>query len=155
VDHLTPCPSPCQGEGEITLPDVQLFLDEKADDSIFNLVDAIVAGQAKKAYEMIQEQYRKGEDAGYVFAMLLRQFRILLEIRDLYEREDNLQSDALAKKLGLHPFVVKKSLPFVKRYTLQNLKDIYQKLLDIDVKTKTGLGDQSLMLDVFIGQIAY
>ena len=138
---------------EISLADVQLFLDEKADDNIFNLVDAIVGGQAKKAYGMIQEQYRKGEDAGYVFAMLLRQFRILLELRDLYEREDNLQSDALAKKLGLHPFVVKKSLPFVKRYTLQNLKDVYQKLLDIDVKTKTGQGDQSLLLDVFVGSV--
>lgn len=138
----------------IELVDAQLFLDEKTDDNIFNLVDAIVAGQAKKAYEMIREQYRKGEDAGYVFAMLLRQFRILLEMRDIYEREDNLQSDALAKKLGLHPFVVKKSLPFVKRYTLQNLKDIYQKLLDIDAKTKTGQGDQSLLLDVFVGQLA-
>ena len=139
---------------EIELTDTHLFLEEKIDDNIFNLVDAIVAGQQKKSFEMIQEQYRKGEDAGYVFSMLLRQFRILLEIRDLYEREDCLPSDIIAKKLDLHPFVVKKSLPFVKRYTLQNLKDIYQRLLEIDIKTKTGQGDQSLMLDLFVSKLS-
>ncbi len=155
VNHLTPNPSPCKGEGnEVGLVDVQLFLDEKTDDSIFNLVDAIVGGQAKKAFEMIREQYRIGEDAQYVFAMLLRQFRILLELRDLHEREDNLSSDALAKKLGLHPFVVKKSLPFVKRYPMEKLKSIYQSLLDFDVKTKTGQGGPELLLDVLVGKLA-
>lgn len=139
---------------EIGLVDVQLFLDEKTDDSIFNLVDAIVGGQAKKAFEMIREQYRIGEDASYVFAMVLRQFRILLEIRDLYEREDNLQSDAIAKKLGLHPFVVKKSLPFIKRYSMDKLKLIYQSLLDFDIKTKTGQGEPELLLDVLVGKLA-
>lgn len=138
---------------EIDLADVQLFLDEKADDSIFNLVDAVVAGRSKEAYKMIREQYRLGEDAQYIFAMLLRQFRILLELRDMYDREDNLSSEQLAKKLSLHPFVVKKSLVFVKKYSLDKLKIIYQRLLDLDIKTKTGQGDQSLLLDVFVGGV--
>ena len=137
----------------ITLSDVQLFLDEKADDSIFNLVDAVVGGRSKEAYKMIREQYRLGEDAQFVFAMLLRQFRILLELRDLYDREDNLSSEQLAKKLNLHPFVVKKSLVFVKKYSLDKLKTVYQRLLDLDIKTKTGQGDQSMLLDVFVGSV--
>ncbi|MBI5222106.1 MAG: DNA polymerase III subunit delta [Candidatus Magasanikbacteria bacterium] len=147
------CHSLEKGNPEIALSDVQLFLDEKADDNIFNLVDAVVAGRAKDAYKMIREQYRLGEDAQYVFAMLLRQFRILLELRDLHDREDNLPSDSLAKKLSLHPFVVRKSLPFIKKYSLGRLKDIYQRLLDLDIKTKTGQGDQSLLLDVFVGSV--
>jgi DNA polymerase-3 subunit delta len=141
------------GGAEIASADVQLFLDEKADDSIFNLVDAVVAGRSKEAYKMIRQQYRLGEDAQYVFAMLLRQFRILLELRDLYDREDNLLSEQLAKKLNLHPFVVKKSLVFVKKYSLDKLKTVYQRLLDLDVKTKTGQGDQSVLLDVFVGSL--
>ncbi|PLX27022.1 DNA polymerase III subunit delta [Candidatus Parcubacteria bacterium] len=138
---------------EITLEDVQLFIDEKQDDNIFNLVDAIVAGQTKKVYTMIREQYAKGEDAQYIFAMMLRQFRILLELRDVFDREDNPRSDVLAKQLGLHPFVVKKSIPFIKRYSLSELTSIYNKLLEFDIKTKTGQGDQSVMLDVFVSSI--
>ena len=101
---------------------------------------------------MIREQYAKGEDAQFIFAMLIRQFRILLELRDLFDREDNLNSDVIAKQLGLHPFVVKKSLPFVKKYTLTELKRIYSSLLDMDIETKTGQGDQSVLLDVFVGR---
>ena len=133
--------------------DVVLFLEEKVDDSIFNLVDAIVAKNPKTVFAMIQEQYRIGKDTGYIFGMILRQFRILLELRDSMERDDTSQSSALAQKLGLHPFVVKKSLPFVKRYTRAELESVYAELLDIDIKTKTGLGDQSLLLDVFLGRL--
>jgi len=138
---------------EIQTADVQLFLAEKADDNIFNLVDAIVAKQPKLVYKMIREQYHKGEDAQYVFAMILRQFRILLELRDLFERDDAMRSDDLAKRLGLHPFVVKKTLPFIKRFTLTQLKTAYEQLLDFDIKTKTGQGDQSVLLDVLVGRL--
>ena len=137
----------------ITVENVQLFLDEKADDNIFNLVDAIVAKQGKLAFAMIQEQYRRGEDAQYIFAMLLRQVRILLELRDLFEREDAAQSHMLAERLGLHPFVVKKSLPIVKRYTMDELRRTYGELLELDVKTKTGQGRPEVLLDVLVGRV--
>lgn len=140
-------------EKEIELKDVELFLDEKIDDNIFNLVDALIAGQSKKVYQMIREQYRIGENPQFILSMILRQIKILLELRDLYDREDILSSDLLAKKLNLHPFVVKKSLPFVKKYNQNKLKNIYHKLLEIDIKTKTGQGDQSMLLDILVGKI--
>ncbi len=138
----------------ITKKETNLFIEEKADDNVFNLVDAIVNKQTKNVYTMMQEQYRQGNDAGYLFAMITRQFRILLKLRDLYDRGENLQSSSLAKELGLHPFVIKKSLPMVKRYPLAELKKIHTSLLDIDTKTKTGQGDQSMMLDMFVGRLA-
>lgn len=140
-------------EKGIALADVQLFLDEKADDNIFNLVDAIIAKHPKQVYKMIQQQYSSGEDAQYIFAMLLRQFRILLELRDLHDREDIGSSDTVAKKLDLHPFVVKKSLPMVKKYTLNDLKKAYNALLEIDTKTKTGQASQELLVDIFVGKL--
>lgn len=140
-------------EEEIQTTDVECFLDEKADDNIFNLVDAIVGKQEKRVYQMIQQQYKNGETAQYVFAMILRQFRILLQLRDLFEREDNLPSNLIAKKLGLHPFVVKKSLPLIRKYSMSDLKKIYQQLLDLDIKTKTGQGDQKVLLDLFVGRV--
>lgn len=142
-----------KGTEEIQTEDVNLFLEQTADDNIFNLVDAIVAGQTKDAYKMIRQQYKIGKDPHYVFSMILRQFRILLEIRDLFDREDNLPSNLMATKLGLHPFVVKKSLPFVKKYNLSTLKNIYKELLDFDRKIKTGAGDPVLLLDVFVGKL--
>ena len=138
---------------EITLADVQLFLVEKEDDNIFNMVDAVVSGNKKLAFKLMDDQRKLGEDDTYLFSMITRQFRILVQLRDLFERKDNMTSEVLAKELGLHPFVVKKSLPVVKKYPLSKLKNIYEQLLQIDIKTKTGQGDQSVLLDLFVGKI--
>ncbi len=139
---------------EINLGDVQLFLEEKADDNIFNMVDAIVAGNRKLAFQLIEDQRRLGQDDGYLFSMIVRQFRILISMRDLFNREENISSDTMATELAMHPFVVKKSLPLIKRYSLDRLKELYQQLLDIDIKTKTGLADQSWLVDLFVGKLA-
>lgn len=139
---------------EISYADVELFLEEKADENIFNMVDAVVAGNAKLAFKLMDDQRRLGKDDGYLFSMILRQFRILLEIRDLFEREENARSEELAKRLGMHPFVVKKSLPLVRRYTMERLRGFYRELLDIDIKTKTGPGNQGFLIELLAARAA-
>ena len=137
----------------ITVNTVKIFLKETVDDNIFNLVDALVAKNSKKVFSMIEEQYRKGEDAQFIFAMIMRQFKILLQLSDILSRGIRERDDVLAKQLGLHPFVLKKSLPLVQKYSFSELKTIYRDLLEIDIKTKTGQGDQSVMLDFFVGKL--
>lgn len=138
---------------EIEVKDVILFVTKKIDDNIFNLIDAIVARNSKQVFAMIQEQYRNGKDASYILAMLIRQFKILLQLRDLYDRDELSNSATVAKQLALHPFVIKKSLPTVRRYAMDNLQRAYAELLDIDTQTKTGQADQSLLIDIFVGRL--
>jgi len=132
--------------------DVSLFLEENVDDNIFNMVDVIVAGDKKQAFKLVNKQRELGEDDFKLMAMIVRQFRILIQIRSLYEEKESLRSDEMAKVLGFHPFVVKKSLGLVKKYSLNKLKEIYHELLQIDIKTKTGVAPQNLLLDLFVGK---
>ncbi|PIR75854.1 MAG: DNA polymerase III subunit delta [Candidatus Magasanikbacteria bacterium CG_4_9_14_0_2_um_filter_42_11] len=138
---------------KITSGDVAFFVEEKIDDNIFTLVDAIVQKQTARVFKRIQDQYRAGNDAGYIFAMIVRQYRILLELRDVYDRGEDIQSTQMAKALGLHPFVVKKSIPMVKRYSMNELEKIHTALLDLDKHTKTGKGSQAYLLDMFVGKL--
>lgn len=135
-----------KGEEIITESDLALFMDSNADDNVFNLVDAIVAGDKARAYSMLAEQYKMGKDSFYVFAMIVRQFRILLQIKDVLDR--GLKPDA--KAMGLHPFVLKKTLPIVGRYSMDQLRAANACLLDIDIQTKTGKAEHSLLLDIFV-----
>lgn len=136
-----------------TINTVRLFLSETADDSIFNLIDAIVARKPEKVYAMIREQYEKGEDAGFIFAMLVRQFRIMLEMKDVLVSQPSTPPDFLAKMLNIHPFVVKKTIPLLRQYSLPELKVVYENLLAIDIKTKTGKGALPVMIDMLVGKI--
>jgi DNA polymerase-3 subunit delta len=138
---------------EILIEDIKMFLSEKIDDNIFNAIETIIGGNKKMGFRLLNEQRRLGQDDGYLFAMILRQFKILLQIRDLWEQNDNMPSDIMAKILGLHPFVVKKTLPMTKKYSLTQLKNIYKELLEIDIATKTGSGMPGVMIDCLVGRI--
>ncbi len=135
----------------ITEADTELFLEKKIDTNIFTLIDRIVQGDSHHVYEQITEQYRQGNDVSYLFAMMLRQYRILLELHDLWVRDQTVPSDTLAKKLQIHPFVIKKSLPIIRRYTPERLKNTYSKLLQLDKDIKSGNGDPKILFDIFIG----
>jgi len=136
---------------EIVLSDVQLFIEEKVDDNAFNMVEAVVSGNGKLAYKLLEEQKRIGEEDQKIFGLLVWQFRLLLQLRSLYDVSDRVTSDEAAKTLKIHPFVAKKNWAIIKKYPLTKLKDIYSKLLDIDIKSKTGQGDAGLLMDFFVG----
>lgn len=134
---------------KVCLKSVQLFLNEKTDDNIFNMIEAIVSGDKKRALKLLNKQRELGKNENKIFGLIIWQFKILLEMRDLFEKQDGINSLDMANKLKLHQFVVKKNLYLAKRFNLIQLKDIHQRLLDIDIKTKTGLADQSLLVDLF------
>jgi DNA polymerase III delta subunit len=83
----------------------------------------------------------------------LWQLRILVQMRDCIDREDIVQSEVLAKKLGIHPFVVKKNLALVKKHTLTDFKKIYERLLDLDVKIKTGFAKPEILIDLLVARM--
>lgn len=138
---------------EIQTRDVELFLGEKIDDNVFDMVEAIVSGKQKQAFKLLDEQRRLGQSDMKIFGLILWQFRVLLEMRDLYELEEGVTSDQIAKKMSIHPFVAKKNLYLVKKFTLKRLTQLHDSLLEIDYKAKTGQGDQSLLVDLFVGRI--
>ncbi len=138
---------------EIETKDVSEFLDEKVDDNVFNMVNAIVTGNKKLALKLLQEQRRLGEDDFKLFGLLIWQFRALLSLRDLYETDDRITSDNAAKKTGLNLFVVKKNWPLIKNFSSQKLKELYDGLIQMDLKAKTGQADLSLALDLFVGTL--
>jgi DNA polymerase III subunit delta len=149
VGQLT---SYCDG-APITSDAVLLFTEEKMDDNIFNLVDAILSQQPEAVFGMMREQYKSGKDAQYIFAMIVRQVRILLDIRSELDAGYRTGEKEMAEHLRLHPFVVKKSLPMVREYSFDSLKKIHAALLRVDEQSKTGGGDYRVLLDVCVGQL--
>lgn len=140
---------------EITVKDLEQVVEKSVDDNIFSLIDAIVQKRQQTIYQLLEEQYKQGNDAGYIFAMMLRQFRIMLEMKDVMERTNERNDAVLAKQLGIHPFVAKKSIPLVNKYSMSELSWVYEELLKMDIETKTGGGTQKTLLDIFIAKLCH
>jgi DNA polymerase III subunit delta len=132
----------------ITADDVRLLVRAKFDENIFHLTDALAAKDAKLSFKLLNDQIALGAHELYLLTMLTRQFRILLQTREILESESNYYT--IASRLKLHPFVAQKAIRDARRFTLAELKNIYHQLLEIDVKIKSSSDDPRLLFDLLI-----
>ncbi len=134
----------------ITASDVELLVTSQIKSDIFAMIDSISKKNVKNATREFYKLINNGQNELYILTMIVYQYRNLLIIRDLMERTKISNSFALAKKTGLHPFVVKKSLDICRHYSLSDLKEIYLSLQDYDFKIKTGKIEPRTALELLI-----
>ncbi len=136
---------------QITLKNVQLLSPTSFDDNIFNLADAIGQGNKALALELINGQLDSGAAPIYLLSMIIRQFRILIQVKEATEKQKFLNYSFIAKELNLHPFVVQKSISQARKYSFRELEKIYQSLQELDLKLKTTkLSAKSLFMAVIL-----
>jgi len=138
-------------KGEISEKDVDLLVKSKIDTDIFKTVDALSGGEKKLAVKLLNGHLEAGEDPFYLLSMYFFQFRNLLKVKPLAEK--NMPQSEIAAKLKIHPYVAKKSVEQGKNFSLSALKEMYKKLCDIDFQAKTGKTDIELELDKFIAAV--
>ncbi|MFC1613211.1 DNA polymerase III subunit delta [Patescibacteria group bacterium] len=136
----------------ISIENINALVRTKDDDNIFNLTDAIGNKNKKLAFQLLAEQLHSGANIMYIMVMLTRQYRLLLEIKDYLLTSGNVNSSSyeISGKLKMHPFVVQKLLSQARLYDMSILKKIYNKILQIDVKSKTTNLNIETLLDMMI-----
>jgi len=137
---------------EIVEQDIELLVKAHTDSTVFQTIEALLDQNKKNALRLFHSQLQKGEDPFYLLSMYAYQIRTLLKISSAFE-SGNTNPQFIAKEAGVHPFVVQKSLPQIRKRSLEDLKRIYKKLEEIDIASKTGKTDLVLALDTFIVSI--
>ncbi|HLM84002.1 MAG TPA: DNA polymerase III subunit delta [Candidatus Bathyarchaeia archaeon] len=140
-----------KNKGEITAEDVDRLVKSKIDTDIFKTVDALARGDKKNALKMLHDHLEAGEDPFYLLSMYFYQFRNLVKVKPLAEK--NLPPQDIAARLKMHPFVARKSLDQVRNFSWPKLKSLYNQLCEIDFESKTGKTDIQLALDKFVAEI--
>lgn len=135
----------------ITMTDVEQLIKIKNDDNIFNLTDAIAGKNKKLALKLINEQLSSGVNQIYLLTMVVRQFRILIELKSLSQKYDSYQR--ITGQTDLHPFVIKKTWPLLPLFNPENLKDIYHRLLTLETQLKSTRYEPVLLFDKFIAEL--
>lgn len=136
---------------KIETKDIELLVRPKIEVDIFKTVDAIALKNKRQALFLIHKHLEKGDSPLYLLSMINFQFRNLLIIKDLIEKNKTYNTILSISKL--HPFIVKKSYFQAKRFTIQELKKIYQRIFKVDLDIKTGRLDPQTALDLLITEI--
>jgi len=103
---------------------------------IFMTIDAIFKGDSDKAFYGILRQWQFAEAPEYIFYMIERQLKIIAEVKE--QKDNKVPVNLIAKKIGEHPFVVKKTLSMIDRFSWSKIKELYSRVESLDSKSKTG-----------------
>jgi DNA polymerase-3 subunit delta len=140
-----------KNKGEISEEDVDLLVESKIDTDIFRTLDALSQGDKKTAMKLLHEHIESGDHPLFMLDRYFYQFRNLLKVKSLSEK--NMPQPEIASKLKLHPYVVKKSAEQGRNFSLEKLKELYKKLCEIDFEAKTGKIEIGLALDKFVASV--
>jgi DNA polymerase III subunit delta len=140
-----------KGGQTIEADDVDLLSPYAAQASIFELVDALGNRNDRVAALLLQKKINEGTDPFYLFSMFVRQFRLLIQVKEL--SEEGVRPPEIAKKLKIHSFVAGKVAQQSHAFSLSQLEQIYGHLLDIDVAVKTGRTDMATAIDLLVSGV--
>jgi len=135
----------------IRAQDVEMMVASVHESDIFAMVDAVGARKRDLALKLLHEQLAQKAEPPQLFGMIVRQFRLLLQMKDYAVR--GLTVDAAREQLKMHPFVANKTWTQALNFSLPQLRAIYQILLDADIAIKSGRSEPVLALDVLIVEL--
>jgi len=141
----------------INIEDVVLLVKPKIETDIFKTIDAISEKRKNVAISLLHQHLKEGDNPIYLLTMINFQFRnlLILKSEDSDYRFNKSYGDvwALSKKLGMNPYVVRKTMQQIGKFSLEELKKIYRKISQIDFGIKTGKVDPEAALDLFISSV--
>lgn len=138
--------------GAIRREDVRLLVPYTQEASIFDMVDAIGQQDGPRAVRLLRELERDGAAPLYLLSMIVRQFRILVQVSD--QMSLGLGKDEIAKAIGLHPFPTQKAMQQCRAWRMSDLAAAYDRLLAADLAIKTGKQPDDLAIELLVVELS-
>ncbi len=113
---------------EMTLPHPEAL--------IWGFLEQVSKGNLEQSLKSFHTLLASRTSPHEIFPMLTREVRIHAQIRSGLDQ--GLNSKDIATQTSLHPFVVQKTAPLTRRFSLQKIQQLYDHLFIIDRKVKTG-----------------
>jgi DNA polymerase III subunit delta len=136
----------------INSQDVEAVCVVTSEQSVFDFVDALANGNGKSAQHLLH-RLLETEDQFSLWGMVVRQFRLLIQAREILDGRGN--KDDVARALGIHPFVAEKSAQQAARFSIEALEAIYHRLLNIDERVKTSQVTLELAMDTLVVELTH
>jgi DNA polymerase III subunit delta len=140
----------------ISEQDVALLTPYVADANVFDMVDAIATANGKTALSLMHHVLEQDpSDPGFrLFALIVRQFRLLLLVREHLDNGGSADKNIIGRTLGIHPYPAGKLAVQSRRFKIEMLERIYRRLQQYDVEMKTGQVTPRLALELLVASVA-
>lgn len=134
--------------GYVTREDVEQLVPYTQEASIFDMINAIGEGNARQAVLLLQRALEGGQHPLQVLALLARQYRIYIGLKEMAER--GVPPDQMASPLRIPPWTVRRDLRVAQRLSWPFLERVMERLLETDVRIKQGKIDPVLAIQLLV-----
>ncbi len=139
-------------ERAITKTDIEVLVPYSQGAVIFDMVDALGQRDGRTAAQTLHRLLDAGEHPLALLGMIVRQFRLLIQVAELQAEGATAQN--AAQTLKIHPFPARKLYNQAAYFTAAQLETVYRHLLDTDVEIKTGKVEAKVALDLLVAGLA-
>jgi DNA polymerase-3 subunit delta len=134
----------------VELADVHTLTPAGGEAIIWDMVDAIGQRRGPVAQRELHKLLQTAQPQ-YVLSMIVRQYRLLLQVRELLD--ERRSETEISKALGMKPYPTGKFCAQARGFSLAGLEHIYRRLLEYDVDIKTGRIEIEAALDTLVGAL--
>ena len=131
--------------------DIQAICTRSLECTVFETVDAVVAGQQARALTLLHDMLASGSDRLGILAMLLRQYRLIFFVKVM--QQEKLPPAEIKKRLGLPGFAAERTLRQAAAYTGYQARRAMEACLRAEYQVKSGAWNQVGALEGCILQI--
>ena len=136
------------GQRPISVKDVHRLVPYVHKANIFEMTDALGRRDGPRASQLLHRMLDGGHEPLYLLGMVVRQFRIMLQAKDLAAQ--GVHPNDIPTRLGIHPFAARKGLSQAAKFSMDQLETIYRRLWETDLAIKTGQMEPVLALDLLV-----
>jgi DNA polymerase-3 subunit delta len=118
---------------KITRKTIDLLTEQTPQSTIFELLDAALGGNQKRALKIYEEQRAMKVEPQQIIAMLAWQLHVLALVKTAGEKDAN----TIAKDAKINPYVVRKTQGLARRMSLGEIKKLVHDTLTLDIRLKS------------------
>ncbi len=136
----------------ITDKDVGDLVAYVKEQSIFKLVDFVIDGNVNHSLKLIRSLIDSGQSFTFIKRMIERQIRLVFMVKSL--KSQGFNSAQIGPKVSLFGYPLQKTLELEARLTEFRLIDMYQMILDSEIRERKGEMSEELSFEMLIYELA-
>lgn len=136
------------GARPVTREDVILLVSDAGSSDVFSMLDAMVEGRTREAQQMLHRQL-DDTPPEVILGAVIHRFRQLIQVREALDAGDDLRG-LIAQRVVFAGKQADRATNQAHRYSMQELKRIYRRLLELDIQSKTSQLDLASSLEVLV-----
>ncbi len=141
------------GGQQVQQQDVAEMVPSAEETRVWDMIDAAAMGQPKQALAQLRKLLADTANPPLrTLGAITNRFRTMIMIKELVDQR--LPDVAIARQTGLQDWSIRNTRPLLRQLTVEQLRLIYERLLDTDIALKRSPIDDKLTLELLVLDIA-